>query len=949
MRISWKRIISTALVGCLSLTTLAVFPTFAEDEAEKYPYMMFASSNNENAIDIIASNVTTNGKIITNGNVSIQASNNHLNGDVIENADEDMVYIGDGLRSTYFSFDEADINTDSYIINQSNLTIKESIHAENDIDITASNLNINEFFSAEESVSIDASNVNINKPFVSNGSMDITASNIKLNESFMAHDDINLDGSCENYKGVVLYSEYGDININTSNANFTGLIYAPYGDVNIEASNSNSNINGIIIANNISVSGSNVNINYRQSIGEIVANTPKDNDFTHIPSDATIELTASNEDIIIGEDSNQVYFYADFYYETEKLELVNAENDTVVGTLYDDGDYFTHGDDLQGDGIYSCIYNVDTSNMENIIRNTDFYVQYIDENGNTIKSNTLMIAVYRDFTETELLEIDAVDNAIFGWLNTDEYSSMSLEERKEFAYQMLVDLATNGTLEFPYSLVDINSIYYSESDNTYQFDYICGIPSGITLVSYNSDECGGSLSAVEDSSTVNPSFFCSNSSVNNSVSLQNEQIQEIGQTYQINNNVLILNSFEEEREPFYNDFQNRLINDVGLNVTLNSNVLLSDYKNMNNSYGLIILAGHGGIKETPTSTGAKGTYIVLLDDKSISASKYMVEINRGEVIVESGTIGEHDYYKACKVFGEFFRREFKNNELYNTIIFAHSCKLFGEKGTFSHYFSNGVLSTGASAFIGYHNTVYQTYGQNMMESFTKSLANGETCISAIEIAKSKFGETDTHDLPAFLHCAGNENANLYQFGNSAQNGSFENGLNLWKSEGDVRVIQRLGNITPTDQKSMAFLSTGIGSKQILYSQTDEGSILRQTFYVPSDATTLSFDYDFISSEPMYWLGSVYDDDFEASLYIQITDETQQIAYESVNNVDNWILCSFLLDQNDPYKTTYHTSWKTKEVDISAYQGQLVSISFCVSDVGDSTIDSAVLIDNIQLN
>lgn len=41
-------------------------------------------------------------------------------------------------------------------------------------------------------------------------------------------------------------------------------------------------------------------------------------------------------------------------------------------------------------------------------------------------------------------------------------------------------------------------------------------------------------------------------------------------------------------------------------------------------------------------------------------------------------------------------------------------------------------------------------------------------------------------------------------------------------------------------------------------------------------------------------------------------------------------------------------WKTGEVDISKYQGQAIEVEFIVCDVGDSAVDSAVILDNIKL-
>ena len=83
---------------------------------------------------------------------------------------------------------------------------------------------------------------------------------------------------------------------------------------------------------------------------------------------------------------------------------------------------------------------------------------------------------------------------------------------------------------------------------------------------------------------------------------------------------------------------------------------------------------------------------------------------------------------------------------------------------------------------------------------------------------------------------------------------------------------------------MVFLSTGIGSQPGIGFSETQGSTLSQKIY-NNNNQTLEFTYNFISEEPMEYLGSKYDDKLE----IQILDENNQILYnnilESVNKSD----------------------------------------------------------------
>ena len=61
---------------------------------------------------------------------------------------------------------------------------------------------------------------------------------------------------------------------------------------------------------------------------------------------------------------------------------------------------------------------------------------------------------------------------------------------------------------------------------------------------------------------------------------------------------------------------------------------------------------------------------------------------------------------------------------------------------------------------------------------------------------------------------------------------------------------------------MAMITTGIESGESLYYSSNNGSSLAQSFRIPEDVTTLSFDVNMISEEPMEWIGSRYDDAFQ---------------------------------------------------------------------------------------
>ena len=67
---------------------------------------------------------------------------------------------------------------------------------------------------------------------------------------------------------------------------------------------------------------------------------------------------------------------------------------------------------------------------------------------------------------------------------------------------------------------------------------------------------------------------------------------------------------------------------------------------------------------------------------------------------------------------------------------------------------------------------------------------------------------------------------------------------------------------------MAFLSTGIGSKEESYISGTQGSSMSQIVKVGS-YSTLSFNYDVVSEEPEEWVGSIYNDKFEIQILMKM--------------------------------------------------------------------------------
>ena len=224
-----KRLISGVIAAAMAAAMLPVIPAMAEDTVEKYPYTMFAGSNEDGAITVNAGNFCVNGSVATNGTISA-SGNMNINGTKMEKANEEMIYIIDKIDTQYFSDSNVDEHTEDY--------------------------------------TLEEMNININRPTEIIGEAKLTG-NININTALKALEDVNLNGEVKNTNNSVIFSKYGDIVIDSLNVNLNGLIYAPFGNVEITAQNLNLN-NVVIIADSITFNCPSVNANYSGNAANFV-------------------------------------------------------------------------------------------------------------------------------------------------------------------------------------------------------------------------------------------------------------------------------------------------------------------------------------------------------------------------------------------------------------------------------------------------------------------------------------------------------------------------------------------------------------------------------------------------------------------------------------------------------------------------------------------------------
>lgn len=316
-----KNFIKKTISGLMALSLL--LPSFANlavsaEEPEKFQYTMFG----RNGVEInVSSNLCMSGNVHTNKDAAITANNKNINGKVTTSADIEKrvkhVYVDRKIHETYF--------TDNYSLYE------------------------------EEYVYSDT-NIHINNPLYCYSNITLNG-NVSLNSSLGTLMNINVTGEVKNANNSVVYSKYGNITIeNDSTANVNGLIYAPLGTVTINSPN--VTINGIIIADQVVINGSSVNINCNDNVARFIGTTSEYYDYSgleHLP-----------EEWLCDTDKDALF---DIYEKVIDSDPFNPDTD---GDSLPDGYEFLTLDtdpievDTDENGILDCDEDFDADNLNNL-------------------------------------------------------------------------------------------------------------------------------------------------------------------------------------------------------------------------------------------------------------------------------------------------------------------------------------------------------------------------------------------------------------------------------------------------------------------------------------------------------------------------------------------------------------------------------------------------------
>ena len=362
-------------------------------------------------------------------------------------------------------------------------------------------------------------------------------------------------------------------------------------------------------------------------------------------------------------------------------------------------------------------------------------------------------------------------------------------------------------------------------------------------------------------------------------------------------------------------------------------VKVDDFKTLSN-YGLVMISSHGDTWfKGKMASGNKGAQVITYTDQTADLDSILNYLP--DLLANRLAIGYGDVFVVLPSYVRAYNGTFPGS-----LVYVSACR-----SAYNGSLGAAFLAKGAKGYLGFSEYVNAKYAKEVAGVFYKNFMDkGKEAKESFDTAVKEKGANDKSKgykkgkgaAASFKYWGVSD---LKMGGKELQNAGFEEGLVGWQAEGDARAVSRLGSLKPQEGKRMAIISTGLGSV------SDSNSSLIQKICGKEGKAKVSFKYNFVSEEPMEYVGSQYDDNFTVVVTIKSNGKT--LLERTINN-SAWIpIAGINFAGGD--STTFHTGWATVSSDLGDIKADdKLEIVFRVKDKGDSIYDSAALIDDIQL-
>ena len=201
--------------------------------------------------------------------------------------------------------------------------------------------------------------------------------------------------------------------------------------------------------------------------------SPNEIPYVEYPEGAELEhyevsLYAEPTEVMTNESNGVITFMAETKGKLNEIQLINADTGETVSVLFDGND------GIAGDGQFkgTCRIDLDYGTDPDVSEQKEFNFCALMPDGT--RSEVVTVKAYEPITEKEFSQLETIHTAVNAILDSDEYKTMSIEERKEAVGEVLRKCEEEG-------LIIKDTIRYTESSAVYYYKANGGIGNVISL------------------------------------------------------------------------------------------------------------------------------------------------------------------------------------------------------------------------------------------------------------------------------------------------------------------------------------------------------------------------------------------------------------------------------------------------------------------------------------
>lgn len=634
--------------------------------------------------------------------------------------------------------------------------------------------------------------------------------------------------------------------------------------------------------------------------------------------------------------------------DTSSMKLMEVEADgnlTLLGSMMDNGDDTTYGDAINGDNVYSGKFTFNEASAGTITLRIKATTTEA-----TAYSETFTLDVIEHLTSAELAAVTSTPDTAEA-----QYEALkALNISKGMSSKSASTDATTSLVTWLEEQDGIGKAGVSTSGQGVWWVYDSGILGGLILDDDTSEVRGSKPSAPMSANIIKRM---------NKASFTKAAGDEVTVG---SNKAILIGAFHTQFEGWGGDETDEI------NTTLtdstcpkytvdgpyqDTDATVEVFKDLEN-YGVVVITSHGdswysGILSWWDDTWGNDadflqnwlSQVVILTRTTLTDDNK--ETYEADLLKHRLAVTNSNYLAITPAFIQHY-----NNGMPDSVVYLGSCR-----STYNNTMTHAFRAAGAKTVYGYTDYVKSLFAYNHGKAIFTDLVDNAKETGDV----AGLGDDDADASPAELTLKGEENVTLALSG--LMNGGFEEGSAVgWESSGDYRVLVNVGTVDPQEGTYMGLISTGLGSTTV---ESGEGSTFQQTFCVPADTTMLTFRYNFISEEPLCYAGPSYpyDDTFQVKV-LDVDGSELAISLGVLETIDDagWLPLGGDYfaggDDDSDHGTcstgysdgTYHTDWKNGTIDVTDYAGVQtpITLKFNVWDEGDSAWDTAVTIDDVEI-